>query len=215
MPVVLALNEIVQFTSVSHFGDQAGLFTWHYRVSAQVGDITDQQYLDAWMALWPYQSALKSTFSDEATYDGTLAQIIWPIRFTAVSNTVGAGVGSEVNSGLPRQVSGIITKRSNFADRSGRGRVYIPFPSSTYLSPSGDNTDIPTAAYIPFLEDIGEAISTEQPVTIGGSSVTLTPIIYHRMDPSLSKDITSFLVRRRWATQRRRGDYGQPNLPIL
>jgi len=216
MPSSLSNDDIVQFTAVSSFGNQIGLFTWHYKMSGLVGTMTDQDLLDQFIAsVTVIPLRLRATMSDEARYDGMMAQKIWPARFAAVQNLTDAGLGAEVNSGLPRQVSGIITKQTPVATRHGRGRVYIPFPSSTFLSPSGDNTDIPTAAYMPFLADIGTDICSGFTAIVGANNIAATPIVFNRANPLLSLNITGSRPNRKWATQRRRGDYGAPNSPLL
>lgn len=215
MPVPLANGDIVQMTAVSSFGNQVGLFTWHYLVANLAGVVTDQVALDKFMLATVIPLNLRGTMSDEARYDGMMMQKIYPFRTAAVQNLTDAGLGVETNSGLPRQVSGIITKQSPVANRHGRGRVYIPFPASTFLSPSGDNTDIPTAAYMPFLANIGTDVCSPFAVVDGANSIDLLPIIFNRANPFASIFITGSRPNRKWATQRRRGDYGQANSPLL
>jgi hypothetical protein len=187
---------------------QLGMNVRHYRVvtstppeppldaiAAQLGGIFAPLYL--------------LLLSSEADYVLTSARRIFPLPLTieGVSNA-GAGAGAIAGDLLPKQVAGIITLRSALAGRRNRGRAYIPFPSET----SNTATATPVAAYIAALAILGVAYTADRTITVGAGSIVLRPVIWRRASSS-SVDITSSLARSVWATQRRRGDYGRPNLP--
>jgi len=62
------------------------------------------------------------------------------------------------------------------------------------------------------LDDIGDELYTPTTVAAGGNDATLLPVVFHRAT-NTGNDITSYLVRPVWATQRRRGAYGRQNVP--
>jgi hypothetical protein len=108
---------------------------------------------------------------------------------------------------LPTQVSGIITKRSSFTGRANRGRIYFPFPATQSL----DTDETPKAAYVTLIQAYADNIGALHSVTSAGGSANLTPIIVNR---TLSHLVVweDSLARKRWATQRRRGDFGRTNV---
>lgn len=108
---------------------------------------------------------------------------------------------------LPTQTAGLITKRTAVPGRRGRGRAYIPFPTESYNDANG----LPTNAYMTPAGAL--AFSISQSVLVGTliDGNYLDPVILHR-DTGGTSDILATLARQKWATQRRRGSYGRPNV---
>jgi len=127
-----------------------------------------------------------------------------------------SGIASDTASGsggagtLPGQTSSIITWQTTLAGARNRGRAYVPFPPSA----AQDTDNSPTAGFKATLQSLADQWAV--PVTIVGTtgSIDLQPTIFHRA----TNDDTLVLVglaRKKWATQRRRGDYGRPNPPFI
>lgn len=187
--------------------DQAAINTYYFVVSGVIGGtVLDSDAAAAFnTTLAPLY---KAVLSEEAEYYGVSLGRVTPTPKTVPAvNTSSRGAGDVAGDMLPGQVSGIISFKTAFAGRKYQGRVFIPFPSET------DNAaHIPVAGYGTRLQALATAINTPQVATAGGSSATFTLFMFHRNDSSATK-ITTATAKRLWATQRRRGDYGQRNPP--
>lgn len=187
--------------------DQAAINTYYLIVSGVVGGtVLDTDAAAAYNTL--LAPLYKAVLSEEAEYYGVSLGRVLPAPKTVPAKNISArGVGDVAGDMLPGQVSGIISFATAFAGRKFRGRVFIPFPSET------DNAaHIPVAGYGTRLQALATAMLAPLTVTAGASSATFTPFLFHRNDGSSTK-ITTMLAKRLWATQRRRGDFGQRNPP--
>jgi len=167
--------------------------------------VTDQEVCNALDTLLAplYKPALSNT----ATYYGLRVKKIWPlpvfIPVTRHSHT-GAGTGDSIPA--PAQLSGIITKQTAGVGRSKRGRIYIPFPSTAYL----DTDSTPTATYLTVLGAIAPALFAGDTIVGASGTANILPIIWGRVAHSMA-DVTASRVNDKFATQRRRGEYGRQN----
>lgn len=121
--------------------------------------------------------------------------------------TIGTGTGGA----MPQQTSGLITKLTNTGGRSGKGRVYVPFPYNAANGTDGR----PVTAYQSQLNVLGLSLFSNVSVTAAGVTVGLNAMLLHRLPGPLvgysGSQIVDFVARSHWATQRRRSDYGRPN----
>jgi len=187
--------------------DQAAINVLNYKIGTVVGGgVTDADAAATFDAL--FAPLYKALLSEEAEYYGVAVQRFFPTpRTVAIPIVASRGAGSVTGDMLPGQVSGIISLVTDFAGRKYRGRMYIPFPGEA------DNVDhIPTSSYETRLNSLAVAVVTPVVVTAGGDSAEFRPQIYHR-GTSTSDSITGSNSKRLWATQRRRGDFGQRNMP--
>lgn len=186
---------------------QAGLNLIHWVCTTNTGaGGTDTQFaisLDALLA-----PLLKPMMPSIATYYGVGVQQIWPLPLTALNiSAAHTGVGSGGLAPVPPQVSGIITMNTGLAGRANRGRVYVPFPAAAFV----DGTlTTPTGAYQILLTAVFNALATPITITVGGGTSVMTPGVYHRTTHAVSA-FTTGRVNPKWATQRRRGNYGRAN----
>jgi len=144
-----------------------------------------------------------------ASYSGVGLKRISPgVPSVEAVSTTGSGVGTWAGDAYAKQVAGIITKRTVKSGRKYRGRLYLPF-----VSEAAAHTDTtPTAAYLTAAD--AYALVTVAPITLvpaGVTGVFLTPLLKHAAVGTTADTITNYVVRDKWATQRRRGDYGRPN----
>jgi len=198
-------------------GDQAAVNTVYYKVGTTSGnpttDLNVAQQMDAFVA-----PVYKPLLADTAEYRGVQVSIVrTPPRATQQAFAQ-AGVGTGGTVGMPRQVSGLIKFNTPDAGRAFRGRLYIPFPavdaaatdglpSSTYL------TNL--AALVSLYQSIG---SFDNDLTTPTGFITVIQVIVHSVpkggtppppDPS---PIIAWTPAEIFATQRRRGSFGRPNV---
>jgi hypothetical protein len=140
-------------------------------------------------------------------------------RGTGIKKVVGAGTTSEEvissNDGpgtvagnlLPSQVTGMTTVQTGFAGRANRGRIYWPFPSEADDIAGA----IPDPTYV-VRADAAASILTGSPTLVFGAMVLTWTVLLHHRVPNTNTPTTGRLTRPKWATQRRRGQYGKTNV---
>lgn len=120
-------------------------------------------------------------------------------------------IGDASSPGLPTQVSGLIRWVTDFAGAAGRGRSYIPFPSVDWMGANG----FPTNEAIIALNAIADAIRAAIPTVTGalGGVATFQQIIWNPISPEFAAGniVKSYLSEQKFATQRRRGNFGKVN----
>lgn len=204
-------GDIVRLTTFCQQGTQAGINVYHGVVTRTLTGGAD---LSEILAVWNTEMAavLKPCLNNQASFKGGAIQNVWPLPVGGVvysGSSAGAGTGGA--TALPQQVSGIITWGTILAGRRYRGRSYIPFPSTA----QNDTDDTPTAAYVTLLNAIGTRIKTGITVVGAAGNSKVSFEVYRRTLPNDSALIMNYVSRKKWATQRRRGNYGQPNtLPV-
>lgn len=203
---VFALNDIIRIRIATYTPSQAAINTMHYKVIAVAGTSSDTA-----TAATTFDTALstpyKNIMSDNARYRGLSVQRIFPGIVTVPDIVVASdGPGVVASDLLPGQVSGIGSWRTDLAGRKYRGRVYIPFPAESH----NDVTGIPTAAYVTLLDTLLTALSVTRTVGGGGNTADLRCVLFHR-STNTSDQIVAQVARPRWATQKRRGNYGRTN----
>jgi len=207
MPNPLAVGQYVEVTPYCFCNNQLGLNVLHYRVQALVG--TPPQDSDvAFTFATGFAPLIKPMLAQEAQYLGVKVQIIKPTRLVAVTDNTGAGAGTSGVSVLPKQVAGLLSKRTVNAGRAFRGRAYIPFPSED----DSDTYAVPNAGYSVNLVNMAVFLGDQLHPVVAGN--ILTPIIYHRKTGTAT-DISIVLAANKFATIRKRGDYGRVNANSL
>lgn len=201
---VLAIGDVVQIISYAQQADQAGLNILHYKVRAN--NAASPNLLSDFMASWEalnWGSTLRPLMSSSADYRGYTAQVIHPTPSVAFASPFQQGAGAVAGDLLPRQVAGLIRKRSADFGRRKSGRVYVPFPGE------GDNTadSFPSAGYVTRLDNLATVLTNE---VLWGAAGRATPAIWNRT-ASFARNVGAFTTVGRWATQRRRGSFGRPN----
>lgn len=214
----MAISDIYEAIAHCSLGNQASVSKRFWRVSNEAGTGATVAQIASWLANH-FGGALKACLSSSATYHGIAVRRIWPGPVpTATVDITGAGAGGVAGDPCPRQVRGLVTLTTGLAGRVGRGRIYVPFPAEA----SNDANATPTAGYFTLLELLGVELSTVfVGVGAGGNTAELTP---HLVIPSYTPPplvvishvritkITGYTARDKWATQRRSGDYGSPNV---
>lgn len=203
----LALNDIWMVRYAAYTSDQAAINTVHYRVTSLTGTVADTAVVNTLDTA--VHTAYKNIMSDDARYRGVSAQRVLPTpKSKPAVRVLNDGSGLIAGEILPSQVTGIISAATAFAGRSQRARVYLPFPSETDSEVPG----IPTAAYVANAQTLANLIYADQPIVVtpGVNEALLSPIVFHRAGSTFDY-ITTKTAKRLWATQRRRGSFGQRN----
>jgi len=206
MGTPLTIGDLVRVKVGCYMGNQAAINTGHFRVDALTGAfdtvLLAEEFDDA------MEDDYKPLMTNTASYYGVGVQIISPGPLTSIDlATANTGVGTAGTAPLPTQTCGLIACRALHAGRKFRGRLYVPFPDQADMDAT---TYTPDAGYITTLAGLVSNWYTQQIFTEGANIITLSPVIYHRTTNTYDYVEEGF-PRRKWATQRRRGNYGQPN----
>ena len=200
--MALAANDVIEAKIFLTTTGEVAINALHYRVNAVVGaSLTEQQVVD--LLFTRFSTGYPPLVSSAAFYAGMTVQKIRPLPVGAAQFSSAAPVAGTVAGDLmPRQVSGIITKRSVLAGRANRGRMYVAYPSESDNGTGG----APSAGYITRLATLAGQAFVNFTLTSGANSVDLVPVVYHRI-LGTSNDVTTSLSRNYWATQRRRNNF--------
>lgn len=202
----LTPGDILKVQIVSTLAGQTAINTFHYLVTAAGGTPgTDQDIVDQFNT--NNATPFKQIIPSEVSYRGIIGGIInrTPNPVT-VQNVSSAGAGTTAVEPMPKQASGITSWYTGSAGRGFRGRTYWPFISSAYNDVNGEIS----AAGVSAMDAVASNIVGMTVVAIGGRSVTVQFVIYHRVTKT-GTPVVSRLTRARVATQKRRGDYGHLN----
>jgi len=207
---IMLIADILEYRVVSSQGDQMALNVRHLVVDVISGLPTTQQAVDALEAV--ISTPYKPLLSAQSTFRGVDLRVVFPIPTVADIATFNQGIGGVVGEDLPKQAGGVISLRSATPGRTGRGRMYIPFPGEA----DNENPGRPIATYVTRLATLGTSVSA--PLVVDdmlGNSATLSAVILNGPPaaPGNFKRVTNTIARTFWGTQRRRGDFGAKNIP--
>jgi len=191
---------------------QLSLNVLHYELTAQIGGPLTLSQMCAAMSA-QIAPAFKAWMPAAATYSFVSLQNLTPPKSVAVLSSVGTGVGTALGNLVPRQVSGLARYRTDFAGRPNLGRSYIGFVADSSITPNGELT----AAGITLLTNV---IASYGRIINLTSGVITTSMILSIRHPDLPgppptprwTNVTATAASVLLATQRRRGDYGRPNI---
>lgn len=210
MAIPVAIGDIAQVRIVykGATGEEA-INTVYYIVTSIGGSpATDHDIAQAFDAAnaGTFQAALPT----DTHYDGVEVSIVTfaPPGVTQKAGT-GAGAGVWASIAMGNQVSGIISWITRFAGPKYRGRLFFPFPGvSTILA------GIPTGAYLAVLNAVAAAIFGFTTVAVSGRTCSLLQVLYHRTTKTFDYISTASLPDK-FATQKRRGNYGKNRQPPI
>lgn len=210
MSTPLVSGDHIVFRSVTSLGGQVAINSFHYAITAVGGSpATDQDLCTDFASV--VASLIKATLPNEAQWRGVLANILGRlIPPIGVQDTLGAGPGTNGILPLPKQACGITSYYTTLTGPKYRGRTYWPFLASNFADVNGEITNAGKAA----LAAVVAALVAFTTTSVGGRTATHEFVIYHR-DTNTSNAVKNTLARNTVATQRRRGDYGRPNVPPL
>jgi hypothetical protein len=209
----VAVGDLYKHRIFCYSGNQVAINTRYFIPTLNSGAaVTEQQLITAMDIV--HAAAYKPAMHNLAQYIGSDIQNIqvgppYPIQIAASANT-GNGTGGA--DPLPQQVSGIYTVTTDKTGRGFRGRAYIPFPSTAFVTIA--TPPLMSAAYQALLTSIANEFVGSVTIGVAGSSYDLNWCIRHSAPPALrgtTEETVSFKVGSNFATQRRRGDFGRTN----
>ncbi len=202
----LTVGDIVETKSFCYGGGQLGINILHWEFSQiTTGTLTDGAAAAEFSTA--FANVMKNCIGAAYEWIGLTFRRVTPAPTPSIIVTADAGPGLTAGDSLPRQMCGIATKLTAVPGRAGRGRVYFPFATENDNEVDGE----PEAGYRLRMDTamafMCSLFAPTPPVVTG---VQFTPVIYNRLTQT-AIPITGWIVRNKWASQRRRGDYGQAN----
>lgn len=148
---------------------------------------------------------------NSAEYRGVLftrASGALPMTIPTIGVPTAAAPGTGGTTAMSKQTAGLISLKTESQGKKHRGRQYVPFPSAS----ANTGTGIPTLLYLADLTSLGVELRTARVYSNPAltETVTLAPVIWKKGALTWSI-VTSMVVKRGWATQRKRGDFGRLN----
>jgi len=190
--------------------NQNGLIGCNYYITTKTGfgDITFGDVAEDFCN-WIKASTV-AVLSTDATFSGVkcfqLTQPPTPLGGIATDPASGGDAGGI----LPGQVCGITSYRTLLTGRAYRGRHYLPFPSQANVDTDGT----PSTTYLTDANIWQGKYRTYGPLTVGAVTATFVPIVFHKASGTHTV-IGDGFAKKKWATQRRRGDFGRLNNPVI
>jgi len=213
--IVLDTGDIVRLVVYTKIADQAGLNVLHYQVIEAAGTGAFDMSLmgDSWAAN-SLPAKYRTALNESAEYLGIGLRRVWPEESIEFIYESGGGVGDGAGDALPTQVCGLIRKRSGEPGHGRGGRIYIQFASE------GDSQGLgaPRVEYLDKLQDLVDGLVAFRNIEVG-KTVNMVMYRYPQTEPEVIErrvtPVERLSVQAKWATQRRRGAYGRPNvLPV-
>lgn len=205
---VLVLNDRIEVRIVTYLATQTAFNVLRMGVIATTGgSVTETEAIQAMDNSWDEE--YKDCMSGEANYRGSSLQRLegtpLPVPIATALQAAAGNLGGDV---LPGQVAGVISWRTSFTGPSRRGRSYIAFPDESSTQGGGK----PNATYLASLAALGVALMGPH-IIIGGAGTATLALYVHSETLGIDTLVTSFIPRLFWGTQRRRGNFGEPNAP--
>jgi len=209
MPTTLIVGDKIETRAITLAQNQLGINVCHWNVEAIAGIDTLEAFTEFMEAL--LAPLYKPLMSAEAEWRGLGARVIdeTPPGIEVFANAE-VGPGTDAGELLPTQVCGILTKKTLLAGRKFRGRVYLPFPAETVNDSDGN----PTAGYLINANLLGDELEGTVQLNDGAAGTIDVGAVLRSGDGAggfIYTSIDQCFARPRWATQRKRGAYGQKN----
>jgi len=205
MAFIIHHTDMVQLTVFTAYKNQVGLNRFFYQVSATPGATADAQVMAD--AIVPaIQLDYAACMSMHAAFHGVKLEtaMAGPAYEPVYSSEVEDG--AIVGDPLPGQCTGITTWRTELAGARHRGRTYWPFPAEE----QNIVTSVPSAAYLTNVENLSLKMRSFN-ITADAVEWVFVLHIWSSVD-AVYREVTAHTVRPKWATQRRRGDFGRANV---
>jgi len=195
---------------------QMAINTMHYRYAKSAG--TTMTFGEVAKALCDaISNDYKALLQIDCNFIGVkVAQVLPnPLPLPGIATDPGSGIGGATC--LPTQSSAIIRWRTPISGPAGRGRLYVPFPSTDDVNSDGSVA----APYLTKMDDLRSDLYNFNAVVGAGATYNFTPVIYHRPVeepfpiPASTTDLTGSVSWVWFATQRRRGAYGRVNSGVI
>lgn len=209
----MAVGSNYRHRTYCYLGDQVAISTRYFKVGAITGGpVSENAFITS---LDTSLSALYiPLLTNGALYIGSNIQSLLggPPYEQPTGTNANQANGTGGTRPMPGQVCGIYSTTSELTGPGFRGRSYVPFPDTTAGSTAAPSIPIPT--YQALLSALAINVIGSLNVTGGGGTTTIQWELCE-FSPGgavfATVPLTDFIVRPRWATQKRRGDYGRTN----
>jgi len=203
------VGDVFKVTFVTSCDGQLGLNVKQFRVeSADVPSADLQGLLNGIcdeIAI-RYTNILTNTATFRGAYATPLPNLVG-VAPTISTNSAGAGTAG--GNPLPMQVTGIATLRTTLAGRANRGRIYVPFPPTDALENGTEQR--PTVAYKNSVQSLASFFVGLNEITSPDNPAEVWEIRWGLGVGAAFRQFDSAVARQKFATQRRRGNYGRHN----
>lgn len=199
MAAELIVGDLIEVRFFCQAAQQVSVNVRHWAVAGVNGTGSDIEEAASNFGAF-FSSEYQNVLGATATYRGVGLRRLTPGPTLEVFSANGSAPGTGAGDILPGQVSGLIKLVSDSPGPSGRGRVYVPFPSEAF----NDVTGKPTAAYVGFLNTFAFQLVGSEVVDDGaGNGLVIFGQVINRKT-LVAKVLTASINRDTWATQRRR-----------
>lgn len=207
MAAILANDDLLEMRVICYYGSQIAVNVYHYRttnLTVVSGDVTtaDMAQQMSGVLQVPYINLMPTT----ARFFGCGVRRLTP-TLTLEDGWAGdeAG-GTESATVLPSQTCGLVTLLTGLGGRSQRGRKYFGFPAHTFMTAAS----LADATYRGRMADVIDLyLAGGTIVGVDGTTIDLVAVLKHLNNTH--NDVTSYITRSQWGTQKSRGSYGRPN----
>jgi len=207
-PGAVVVDGNVILNTFYHWNDgQYGLTGVHFTVITPGAGMTLGDC--AWSIQTQFSPYFQNLLANNSFLLGSRCTKTYPV------NTGKAGIASDDATGAsgvqnaPTQISGIVSLYSQVRGQAGRGRMYVPFPSTSDITAA---TGHPTAGYVAFLQALGDALVPQLTLTSEDTTRTCfaSSQIWHK-GPQTVDPVLSARGQPYWGTMKKRGMLGRPN----
>lgn len=195
----IADGDAVQINAVGLFFGQVTVTTFFYKLSfgAPIPDgIPPALFAQAWFD--GYGSSYEDVLSTEWSWMAVEVKDPRTTQLWASDAVDVEGAGTLAGSPLPPSVAVVVSRKSTFPGRRGRGRIYIPAVPESYHE-NGKLSDAGFAIYKAWSDVFHEATTD----TILGVDVTKTPAVWSRLNQT-AYPVQAAITRKILRSQRRR-----------
>ncbi len=213
MSVSIQTGDILSARVWTSANAQAAVNTYNYAcITLTGGGVTDQDFANAFDTI--AANLYGPLVTPQVTYDGVQVYFLKRTPMVLpnpVKSVASAGPGTAGGSILPLQTAGILKYNTNLRGPAGRGRVYLPFIASSFLTTLGE----PTTAYDVLVNSFCSVLLSPLVVTNGASTATLVWSLVRREllpAPPSSTEIVFAESAAKFGVMHKRGDYGRLNV---
>jgi len=211
----ITTGDVLRFRATANLNGQIAVWGCDQRVASVVaGGISVPDLAQLLIAVFDVE--VPPTMGATATGGDCIVELLDPATGRVLQSSLGLSADPAGTGGadtVPTQVAAVVAKKTGLAGPGKRGRLFWPFLPASGITPTGElglalKGDIEAAC---------AAMFSTQTYTVGPSSITTVPVLI-KSDPLphalLLTDISVFEATGKLGTQKRRGDYGKPNLPV-
>jgi hypothetical protein len=216
MTVRLLVNDLVKVSIWCTDAEQASVNRLWYLITSVGAPAATDADMATELDVGFLDTAIPPMLNNNALYNGVQCQIYrnpgpGQTIFRAQFSIAGSAAGTGGALALPRQSAGITRWLTPQAGRAYRGRSYWPFPSTAHDVGNGN----PTSAYSALVTTLSNGLFTFTNITGSGTALCDLVLMHKKNKAGVTPPPTVMqgaLVEGRWATQRRRGSFGRPNI---